>query len=92
MALRDPFVKANYLLRKADYMRWHRQQSKQQILRSQVGFVETGSSRPVACLGCDNYHGIAYGYSRDTRTVLICALHPSGWLTDEHCPDWQGAI
>ena len=85
----DPFRKANYFFRKADYLRWHRQQSKQQILRSQVGFVDTTSSKPKTCQGCINYHGVAYGTSYDTRTPLICGFHPYGWLDDSACPDWQ---
>ncbi|HTL89749.1 MAG TPA: hypothetical protein VL134_10125 [Leptolyngbya sp.] len=77
----------DYLLRKADYVRWHRQQRSQQILRSQQGFNEVEPSRPQACRGCANYHGVAYGYSRD-RVPLICGLHPLGWDGSE-CPDWQ---
>jgi hypothetical protein len=86
----DPFSQANYFLRKAAYARWHRQQSKQHILRSQLGFSDVAPSRPKACLGCVNYHGIAYGYSKATRTVLVCGLHPYGWHGGNTCPDWSG--
>lgn len=88
--LQNPFDKANYFLRKADYARWHRLQSKQHILRSQLGFTEVASARPKACQGCEHYHGIAYGYSRKKRTVLVCGFHPYGWQQDAICPDWQG--
>lgn len=84
----DPFWKANYLLRKADYDRWHRQQSKQYILRSQLGFTDLTSSRPKVCQGCEHYHGIAYGYRQETRTILVCGFHPYGWQ-GEVCPDWK---
>jgi hypothetical protein len=81
-------TKADYCFRKTDHAQWHRQQSKMHILRSQLGFTETSTSRPKACQGCQHYHGIAYGYSRSTRTVLICGFHPSGW-NSSHCPDWS---
>lgn len=84
----DPFDRANYLLRKAVVTRWHRQISKQHILRSQLGFKEFSSSRPKVCQGCANFHGIAYGYSRATRVMLVCGYHPSGWSADGPCPDW----
>jgi hypothetical protein len=77
-------------LRKAAYARWHRAESKRQILRSQLGFNEIPSSRPKPCIGCIHYHGLAYGYSQETRTALICGFHPYGWQQDSHCPDWQG--
>lgn len=85
----DSFNKANYCFRKADHAQWHRQQSKLHILRSQLGFKEAPPSRPKACQGCVNYHGIAYGCSRDTRTMLICGFHPYGW-DGNSCPDWSG--
>jgi hypothetical protein len=85
-----PFNRANDLIRKADYARWHRTQSKQQILRSQLGFNDIAVSRPKACLGCQHYHGVSYGYSRATRTLLVCAFHPYGWLGEDTCPDWKG--
>jgi len=88
-AARYPFGKLHYLFRQSDYNRWHRLESKRQILRSQLGFPHLTSSRPKACLGCVHYHGTAYGYSRETRTVLICACHPHGWQGDNPCPDWQ---
>jgi hypothetical protein len=78
----------HHLFRKADYLRWHRLESRRQILRSQLGFAELTSSRPKPCIGCTHYHGLAYGYSRETRTVLVCGFHPYGWQ-GEVCPDWQ---
>jgi hypothetical protein len=86
---RTSFKTANYLFRKADHARWHRQQSKEQILRSQLGFKDLPLNRPKACQGCIHYHGVAYGYSRATRSLLVCAFHPYGWQ-DEVCPDWCG--
>jgi hypothetical protein len=87
----DPFSLANNHLRKADQQRWHRYLCKRQILRSQLGFNSVPASRPEACQGCANYHGVAYGYNRDNRTVLVCGFHPYGWQGG-HCPDWNGAI
>lgn len=86
----DPFDKANYFLRKAAHARWHRNQSKQHILRSQLGFNEVLNTRPKVCQGCEHYHGIAYGYCKENRAVLICGFHPYGWLGEEGCPDWCG--
>lgn len=86
---RNPFKTANYLLHRASHAQWHRLQSKQQILRSQLGFNDLTSSRPKACQGCEHYHGIAYGYSHQTRTMLVCGFHPHGWQGNA-CPDWQG--
>ncbi|MFE4107394.1 hypothetical protein [Almyronema epifaneia] len=85
----EVFSKANYLLRKKRYAQWHRLQSKLQILRSQVGFTESGSSRPKACLGCLNYHGVSYGTSKESRHLLVCAMHPYGWQSPSPCPDRQ---
>lgn len=85
----DPFRQANAILRQHSYRRWQRLQSKQQILRSQVGFSKSLPSRPAACQGCASYHGIAYGTSRDRRSMLICGIHPFGWQQDSNCPDWQ---
>ncbi|QYO66837.1 hypothetical protein [Leptolyngbya sp. 7M] len=85
----NPFKTANYLFRKASHAQWHRTQSKQHILRSQLGFKDLALSRPKACQNCANYHGIAYGYSRGNRTMLVCGFHPYGWLEDSHCPDWS---
>jgi hypothetical protein len=91
-AARSPLGTVEYLLRKADYVNWHRQQSKQHILRSQQGFSEVEPSRPKACRGCVHYHGAAYGYSRDDRTILVCGFHPYGWHDEHGCPDWTGAV
>lgn len=85
------FSRANYLIRKQAHARWHQLQCKQQILRSQVGFNDTSPSRPKPCEGCTNYHGLRYGTTRTTRTTLVCAMHPYGWQTGGHCPDWQGS-
>ncbi|MBF2002328.1 MAG: hypothetical protein IGS38_16600 [Synechococcales cyanobacterium M58_A2018_015] len=85
----NSFKRANYLFRKASHAQWQRTQSKQQILRSQLGFTDLTSSRPKACQGCAHYHGVAYGYSRVTRTTLVCGFHPYGWLEDLPCPDWS---
>nr|WP_290227850.1 hypothetical protein [Trichocoleus desertorum] len=88
----DPFQKANYFFRRADYVKWHRQQSKQQILRSQVGFIETAPSRPKACQGCAHYHGVTYGTAYESRNLLICGFHPYGWGNQGTCPDWEGSF
>ncbi|MDX2214928.1 MAG: hypothetical protein SFY66_16695 [Oculatellaceae cyanobacterium bins.114] len=84
----DPFSLSNTYFRKADHMRWHRALSKQHILRSQLGFNDVAASRPKPCQGCAHYHGIAYGYSKANRTVLVCGYHPHGWQGDV-CPDWS---
>lgn len=89
-AISDPFKRANYLIRKAHYTHWHRTQSKQQILRSQLGFNDIAFSRPKACVGCENYHGVAYGHRQETRTVLVCGIHAYGWQEEMPCPDWTG--
>lgn len=89
-AAQDPFRRANALFRRRDYRRWQQQQSKQQILRSQVGFSDPHPSRPLACRGCAHYHGVAYGTRREHRSILICGFHASGWMSDRPCPDWQG--
>lgn len=90
-ASHDPYNRANYSFRKADYAQWHRMQSKQHILRSQLGFINPTQTRPKVCEGCTHYHGMAYGYTRVTRTMLICGFHPYGWQGEDSCPDWQGA-
>jgi hypothetical protein len=87
--LGDIFFRANYRCRERAYQRWHQSQLKRQILRSQIGFSETSTSRPSACVGCANYHGLAYGTQKDQRTPLICAMHPYGWQAEAPCPDWQ---
>ncbi len=85
------FQRSNYLIQKSTVARWQRAQSRLHILRAQLGFNRpTGSSRPRPCMGCVHYHGVAYGYSRDTRSRLICGFHPSGWLSGPVCPDWAG--
>lgn len=84
------FHRANDLCRRRAYEQWHRRQSKQQILRSQVGFQTLPPTRPFPCQGCTNYHGIAYGTSRAQRCTLVCAMHPYGWQGSGDCPDWRG--
>ncbi|XGV97445.1 MAG: hypothetical protein ACAF41_32580 [Leptolyngbya sp. BL-A-14] len=86
-----PFGKIHYLFRKADHAKWQRQESKRHILRSQLGFNDVVPTRPKPCTGCANYHGIAYGYTQEARTPLICGFHPYGWESDSACPDWCGA-
>ncbi|MEL6936869.1 MAG: hypothetical protein AAFO59_09395 [Cyanobacteria bacterium J06607_17] len=83
------FLRANDRFRQRDYQRWHQGRRKRQILRSQIGFSELVASRPPACVGCDNYHGHAYGLQRSQRVPLICAIHPYGWQKDTPCPDWR---
>lgn len=36
-----------------------------------------------ACIGCQHYHGTAYG-----DEMLVCGMHPYG-PDDEACPDWE---
>jgi hypothetical protein len=84
------FSLASNHIRKADQQRWHRYLSKRQILRSQLGFNFVPASRPEPCQGCTHYHGVAYGYNKANREVLICGFHPYGWQGDR-CPDWNGA-
>ncbi|MGB8699686.1 MAG: hypothetical protein WCD18_09750 [Thermosynechococcaceae cyanobacterium] len=86
----NPFWQANQRMFRTIHSRWHRQRSRTQILRSQLGFTAVTSSRPLVCKGCANYHGSAYGSTTETRTRLICAIHPTGWSTSSVCPDWQG--
>lgn len=45
--------------------------------------VEATKEQNPACIGCNNYHGQAYG-----GNLLVCAMHPHGW-DDENCPDWE---
>lgn len=87
-AAQYPFGKIHYFFRKADHARWHRLQSKRHILRSQLGFTDAPSTRPKSCQGCRNYHGLAYGYTQENRTLLVCDFHPYGWPGDDTCPDW----
>jgi hypothetical protein len=56
-----------------------------------MGFLDTTSLRPLNCEGCINYHGVLYGPRADLKTLLICALYPSGWEGLGECPDWRGA-
>jgi hypothetical protein len=84
----DLFNRANALCRRRAYEQWHRVQSKQHILRSQVGFADPTSTKPKPCRGCANYHGRAYGTIRTGRHALVCAIHPYGWQSSDHCPDW----
>jgi hypothetical protein len=87
----NPFGQANQSLFRTLHHRWRQQRSSVQILRSQVGFTEEHPpTQPLPCRGCINYHGIAYGSTREARSRLICAIHPQGWLTSSICPDWQG--
>lgn len=39
-------------------------------------------TRPITCVGCNNYHGVKYG-----SNVLVCAIHAHGW-EDDNCPDF----
>ncbi len=85
----DPYQCANRSLLKALQMRWHQQECKRQILRSQVGFALAGRQRPDPCQGCRYYHGKAYGLAPHQRTKLVCGIYPYGWQADSPCPDWQ---
>ena len=40
--------------------------------------------KPIACVGCINYHGQSYGGNK-----LICAIHPTG-VEGDNCGDWEG--
>jgi prophage antirepressor-like protein len=46
-------------------------------------FDEEEESLPVACVGCQNYHGVEYA-----GNMLICGIHAHGW-DEENCPDFQ---
>ncbi len=83
------FYQANLIQRQAVYRYWHRYKSQRYILRTQLGFDRLQTSRPEACIDCLHYHGKAYGQSNATRTPLICAFHPYGWIQSNCCPDWQ---
>jgi hypothetical protein len=48
-------------------------------------FDEEEESLPVACVGCENYHGVEYG-----DNMLICGIHAHGW-DGENCPDFQSS-
>ncbi|NDJ26290.1 hypothetical protein GS682_32995 [Nostoc sp. B(2019)] len=45
--------------------------------------VDEEESTPVACIGCQNYHGQYYG-----GNMLVCGIHALGW-DGENCPDFQ---
>ncbi|NCJ05036.1 hypothetical protein GS597_00575 [Synechococcales cyanobacterium C] len=45
--------------------------------------VDANFHRYSACIGCQHYHGQAYG-----GHFLVCAMHPYG-VEDNHCPDWE---
>lgn len=86
----------NYLYRRAGYHDWQRHHRQQQILRSQQGFTQDPEAaladplaRPRVCEGCRHYHGIAYGWTQERRSRLICGFHPMGWQQDSPCPDWE---
>lgn len=90
-AIEGGFERANDRFRQRAYQHWHQGQRQRQILRSQIGFVEMSESRPATCIGCENYHGHAYGTQKNQRMVLICAMHPYGWQDPSPCPDWQAS-
>ena len=48
--------------------------------------VEADPEKHPACIGCCHYHGQVYG-----GNLLVCAMHPYGWDT-ENCPDWESNI
>lgn len=86
----NPFSQANQRLFVKMHHRWRKQQRREQILRSQVGFLPPDpSDPPLPCRGCQHYHGVAYGSTPVTRSRLICAIHPRGWEASLVCPDWQ---
>jgi hypothetical protein len=82
-----PYSRMVDRFRHRGYQRWHRQQSKGQILRSQLGFSQPFPAPPDYCQQCNYYHGCAYGTT--VREFLVCALHPTGWLEASRCPDWH---
>lgn len=93
MALKNLFHRANVLGLQQVGRRSQRHQSRQYLLRSQLGFKRYTPefARPPACINCANYHGIAYGQQRGQRHRLICAIYPHGWTLSNTCPDWQPA-
>lgn len=82
-------LSANFVRQRTLHRHWHRHKSRCQILRSQLGFNQVDSDRPLVCRGCRHYHGQTYGYNRDTRVRLICGFYPFGWIGEEDCPEWQ---
>lgn len=83
------FIRANDRFRQRAYQGWRQKRLKRQILRSQIGFAGCFTARPSACVGCQNYHGQAYGLQQARRVALICGLHPYGWQGSLPCPDWS---
>lgn len=45
--------------------------------------VEPSAEKHPACIGCHHYHGQVY-----SGNLLVCAMHPYGWDTED-CPDWE---
>jgi hypothetical protein len=45
--------------------------------------VEPTAEKHPACIGCHHYHGQVY-----SGNLLVCAMHPYGWDTED-CPDWE---
>ncbi|WP_143855656.1 MULTISPECIES: hypothetical protein [Nostoc cyanobionts] len=39
--------------------------------------------RPVACIGCSNYHGVKSG-----EHFLVCGIYPLAYYDDENRPDF----
>lgn len=55
------------------------------------GFLADQASRlkgsiPIACQGCQNYHGKSHG-----GNMLVCAIHPSGVGEETSCADFETA-
>ena len=90
----NPFHRANTLCMRKHYDRWRRDRAQRYVLRSQLGFHRTDEERttrqPAPCRHCIHYHGVAYGTSKQRRTLLICGLHPSDPGQGDACPDWSG--
>lgn len=87
----------DYVYRRSRDRQRRQEQNQQQLLRAQWGFeshekMTQRFTQPVACMGCANYFGRAYGYSRNTRSILVCAMYPDGWRESPHCPDWRPCL
>ncbi len=54
-----------------------------QSIDRQAAHQDRQSNRPVACRGCQHYHGQSYG-----GNLFICGMHPYGVESDT-CPDWE---